>query len=195
MKKNDRPVLLTVLLALMLIIAVLIAAVALFEAHFSSFTKAAKETVRVVTKSRKKEDEGKVSEYWSVSETGDESVLSERPSGKKKKISEFEPEITEYVDHQESFYFGISTQVKNEKAESLKMEDSLYRACKCARESIDHEIFRVRAFQSGDNWYLFADLNVNWFDPCQLYRYNINTGKLTYLAQWDDAEVLGISVP
>lgn len=63
---------------------------------------------------------------------------------------------------------------------------------KCVANEINHDIFDFEVIVDGTNYYVFVRLNVNWQEPCILYKYVPENGKLKKLCQWDGVDILGI---
>ena len=64
-----------------------------------------------------------------------------------------------------------------------------------AADSIEHVIWKFKIFKDNDNYFAFIWLNVNWFSPCELYEYDINNQSIRQLCEWDEIDIVGISVP
>lgn len=63
-----------------------------------------------------------------------------------------------------------------------------------AARQIDHAIFTFEiAVVNGERYYAFAVLNVNWWDPCVLYEFDLSTGELRELHTWNSMDLIGLA--
>ena len=61
-------------------------------------------------------------------------------------------------------------------------------------ETFEHDCFKVEIFQIDDEYFVYAELNVNLWSPCCLYYYNQTTKKLIELYTFDDEGINGIHI-
>lgn len=153
-----------------------------------------KESMWAVTRSLKAENSEKGNEYWIIWEGKIKDNISVNLFDHKIGTEAFSPEITEYYDCS----FGMNKldpiTFRHSNGTPDKVDETLRKACQTAIETIPHNIISIRAFQHDAQWYLFVKLNVNLLDPCELYRYDCTAETLTYMAQWDDVDVVGITI-
>lgn len=60
--------------------------------------------------------------------------------------------------------------------------------------AIDHDIFAMKIFKVDDEYFMYAELNVNLWYPCTLYYYNQEMSRLVELYNFDDEEIIGIKI-
>ena len=63
-----------------------------------------------------------------------------------------------------------------------------------AAGKIDHWIWHCRVLQTGGAYFLYVELNVNWWDPCELYWYDPVRDGLVKLCSFDGWETVGLRV-
>ena len=61
-------------------------------------------------------------------------------------------------------------------------------------KDIDHDTFKMKIFKLDDEYFVYAELNVNLWYPCTLYYYNQEASKLIKLYEFDDEEITGIKI-
>lgn len=59
---------------------------------------------------------------------------------------------------------------------------------------LEHEIFTMKIFKQGNEYFVYVELNVNWWAPCSLYYYNQDSSRLIKLHTFDNEEVIGIKI-
>ncbi len=60
--------------------------------------------------------------------------------------------------------------------------------------AIGHDMFEMKIFKLDDEYFVYAELNVNLWYPCGLYYYNQEASKLIKLYEFDDEEITGIKI-
>ena len=63
-----------------------------------------------------------------------------------------------------------------------------------AADELEHDLLVFQIIQDGKDCFVFVKLNVNWSDPCDLYRYDPNNDTLIHLCRWQDVDFQGIRV-
>lgn len=63
-----------------------------------------------------------------------------------------------------------------------------------AAAELEHDLFDVKLVRCGDEWFVYAALNVNWVSPCDLYWYDQARGGLVEVYSFDGREVVGLRV-
>ena len=61
-----------------------------------------------------------------------------------------------------------------------------------AAAELEHDLFDVKLICSGNEWFVYAALNVNWVSPCDLYWYDQARGGLVEVYSFDHQEVVGL---
>ncbi len=136
-------------------------------------------TVRVIVQNRKTQE----LEYWNLGE-------------KAEKTDAFEadlPPVCE-VDH-----MGLDTRAEGRVKyihmyqDGQPVENQLYEAIvRTAAGQIDHDICKFQILEDGGRYFAFLKLNINLWDPCDLYEYDPETGALTELNEWDNVNLIGL---
>lgn len=60
--------------------------------------------------------------------------------------------------------------------------------------AIGHDMFEMKIFKLDDEYFVYAELNVNLWYPCTLYYYNQEISELIELYKFDDEEITGIKI-
>lgn len=59
---------------------------------------------------------------------------------------------------------------------------------------LEHDLLDVRILRAGEAYFLYAELNVNWWTPCTLYWYDPARKGLVELCEFDGRETVGLRV-
>ena len=59
---------------------------------------------------------------------------------------------------------------------------------------LEHDLFTVRILRAGEAYFLYVELNVNWWTPCALYWYDPARNGLVELYEFDSKETIGLRV-
>lgn len=59
---------------------------------------------------------------------------------------------------------------------------------------LEHDLFTVRILRAGEDYFLYVELNVNWWAPCALYWYDPARKGLVELYEFDSRETIGLRV-
>lgn len=81
--------------------------------------------------------------------------------------------------------------MKTAGGESIKADAAMQRLFDEIIATIQHPISKTKIFIVGEQYFVAAELNVNWHDPCVFYRYDKETSQLLFLHQWEDMTVVG----
>ncbi len=57
---------------------------------------------------------------------------------------------------------------------------------------LEHALLTIRFIETGGQTFVYIELNVNWWDPCDLYWYDPEADSLVLLNEWDNEEVIGL---
>ncbi len=57
---------------------------------------------------------------------------------------------------------------------------------------LEHDLFMIRFIETGGQIFVYIELNVNLWDPCDLYWYDPDADSLVLLHEWDNEEVIGL---
>ena len=63
-----------------------------------------------------------------------------------------------------------------------------------AMRDVGHHVMECRIFRVGDEWFVSAMLNVNWWTPYQFYYFNQESGKLMLLYEFNGRDVTAVRV-
>ena len=63
-----------------------------------------------------------------------------------------------------------------------------------AAGTIDHWIMQCRVLQAGEAWFLYVELNVNLWSPCELYWYDPARDGLVEIVRLDGKKTVGLRV-
>lgn len=127
-----------------------------------------------------------------------------RPGKRPKHIGAFSPdEMKRYqVDCSQIKASVVDNQVNNQIETILILDDAgapvqdalLSSIVQTAAASIPHQIYEFSIIELQGYYFAFIKLNVNWSDPCYLYQYDCDTNTMQTLAQWDDADLIGLAL-
>ncbi|MBQ2954047.1 MAG: hypothetical protein IJE07_10965 [Clostridia bacterium] len=59
---------------------------------------------------------------------------------------------------------------------------------------LEHDLFTVRILRAGEAYFLYVELNVNWWTPCALFWYDPARNGLVELYEFDSRETIGLRV-
>lgn len=74
-------------------------------------------------------------------------------------------------------------------------DDRIRGIINAAADTIEHPIWKFEIIKDKDKYFAFIWLNVNWSSPCELYEYDIENKSIHQLCEWDEVDIVGISVP
>lgn len=57
-----------------------------------------------------------------------------------------------------------------------------------------HPLWNVQLIEDAGQYFAFVKLNVNWWTPCILYKYDADNNKAVKLYEWDDVDLKGIKI-
>lgn len=61
-----------------------------------------------------------------------------------------------------------------------------------AIENVKHDKINMKIFNDNGDYYVYLELNTNWWYPCELYHYDKNSKSLDLIYQFDGEEIVGI---
>ena len=76
----------------------------------------------------------------------------------------------------------------------IEADEELQRLMTCAARELEHDIWEFLIIRDGDDLFAYVKLNVNWSDPCDLYRYDPQNDTLIHLCRWQNKDFSGIRV-
>ena len=56
---------------------------------------------------------------------------------------------------------------------------------------LEHSMFDVKIYKKNNDYYVVRDINVNIYEPYELYKYDINDNKLELICKISDEEIIG----
>lgn len=125
-----------------------------------------------------------------------------------KKIEEFTPEDTKIYTfvpggiaefdrfgHAYSHYVADDPQLFDESGNIVPMTEELSDVIDGITKLSDvHALFLCQIFEAEGEYFVYMELNVNWFYPCELYYYDQAEKRLKYLCQLDNERIVGIRI-
>ena len=79
--------------------------------------------------------------------------------------------------------------------EIIEADESTIELMQAVADTIRHDILQLTIVKVEDQMFAFVWLNVNWFSPCELYRYDTETKTLGLLCKWDNVDITGVAIP
>lgn len=61
-----------------------------------------------------------------------------------------------------------------------------------AVENVKHDKINMKIFNDNNDYYVYLELNTNWWYPCELYHYDKDSKSLDLIYQFDGEEIVGI---
>ena len=61
-----------------------------------------------------------------------------------------------------------------------------------AIENVKHDKINMKIFNDNNAYYVYLELNTNWWYPCELYHYDKDSKSLDLIYQFDGEEIVGI---
>ncbi len=61
-----------------------------------------------------------------------------------------------------------------------------------AVENVKHDKINMKIFNDYGDYYVYLELNTNWWYPCELYHYDKDSKSLDLIYQFDGEEIVGI---
>lgn len=61
-----------------------------------------------------------------------------------------------------------------------------------AVEKVKHDKINMKIFNDNNDYYVYLELNTNWWYPCELYHYDKESKSLDLIYQFDGEEIVGI---
>ena len=86
----------------------------------------------------------------------------------------------------------VRCSLKDEEGQPIEADETLTQIMRHAAEEIEHDIWLFQIIRDGNDTFVYIKLNVNWHDPCDLYRYDPENDTLTHLCHWEDKNFKGI---
>ncbi len=79
--------------------------------------------------------------------------------------------------------------------EIIEADESTIELMQAVADTMKHDIAQLTIIKVEDQMFAFVWLNVNWFSPCELYRYDTETKTLGLLCKWDNVDITGVAIP
>lgn len=128
-------------------------------------------------------------------------------SGQAQEIEPFEPDemtvvsivpgsLESYVDREQNKVLNRLREVwvYDENGQQVESTDPLVDAVMQQAAKLEHSMLVLRIMQVGEHVFLYAELNVNWWCPCELYWYDPVQDRLIELYTFNALEVVGLRV-
>ncbi len=81
----------------------------------------------------------------------------------------------------------------DENGEPVNADKNIITMMKLLAEEIDHDIFACKIIEDNGQYFAFVELNVNWWDPCELYQFDASAKEIKMLYQWNNYELIGLA--
>lgn len=88
-----------------------------------------------------------------------------------------------------------NTLILNSDGDIIEADESIVDLMQALADKIRHDILQLTIIKVENQVFAFARLNVNWFSPCELYRFDTETKLLSLLCKWDNVEITGVAIP
>lgn len=88
----------------------------------------------------------------------------------------------------------INPTVRENNDALINPDDRILGIINAAANSIEHDIWKFEIIKDKNKYFAFIWLNVNWSSPCELYEYDIKNKSIHQLCEWDEVDIVGISV-
>lgn len=86
------------------------------------------------------------------------------------------------------------TRLTDSAGDSYDVDEIMYTLLECIAENAEHDIFGVTVIIDDGSYFVFEKHNVNLYTPCVLYKYDKDTDELKKLYQWENVNLIGISL-
>ena len=116
---------------------------------------------------------------------------------------DFEPDETAVYDASSSLYSGIedgkvvnhigTVRILDESGNNVFVTEEFMDIVRLAAQ-IDHDVMTLKIMKTAVCTFVYIELNVNLWSPCELYYYHPDTRSLSKLYTWDDEVVTKIKV-
>ncbi len=77
----------------------------------------------------------------------------------------------------------------------VEMTDELSEVFDSILDLEPHDMFLCQIIKDGGEYFVYNELNVNWFYPCELYHYEKDSKSLEMLVQFDHERIVGVRLP
>ena len=88
----------------------------------------------------------------------------------------------------------VDTVLYNAHGEEIHPDKTMLAMMRAASRQLDHAICEFQIVVDGERYFAFIKLNVNWWTPCVLYEFDLETGALKELCTWDDMDLTGLAL-
>lgn len=88
-----------------------------------------------------------------------------------------------------------NTHLLNSGGEIIEADESTVELMQAVADTMKHDIAQLTIVKVEDQIFAFVWLNVNWFSPCELYRYDTETKTLGLLCKWDNVDITDVAIP
>ena len=88
----------------------------------------------------------------------------------------------------------VDTVLYNAHGEEIHPDKTMLAMMRAASHQLDHAIYEFQIVVDGERYFAFIKLNVNWWTPCVLYEFDLETGELEELCTWDNMELTGLAL-
>ncbi len=103
-------------------------------------------------------------------------------------------DFTAYIEDGKVLNRLTGTKLSDGDGNLIEADEELQRLMTCAARELEHDIWEFLIIRDGDDLFAYVKLNVNWSDPCDLYRYDPQNDTLIHLCRWQNKDFSGIRV-
>lgn len=125
--------------------------------------------------------------------------------GKIKKTDKFTPEADTIYQADFTDFSGtiennkikvtlVDTKLTDEDGNEAEPDENTVKFMQWIADHAEHDIYEVDFMPLEDKYFALVKLNVNLWDPCTLYMYDIKAETTTELYEWDHVNIEGVSL-
>lgn len=145
---------------------------------------------------RNHHDEDAPLQYFAISDSGQAQEI-EAFEAEGMTVIRISPDSLEsYIDREKNAVLNRLQEVMvcDETGRPVKNEDPLVERVIQQAAKLEHSIMELRLLQVGENVFLYTELNVNLWCPCELYYYDPVQDRLIEVYTFNELEVVGLRV-
>ena len=97
-----------------------------------------------------------------------------------------------YIDDDTVRNRFVCCELTDDQNTPVEADEMVEKLMHCAARELEHDFWEFKIIRDGKDLFVFVKLNVNWSDPCDLYRYDAKNDTLVHLCRWQDVDFQGI---
>ena len=102
--------------------------------------------------------------------------------------------IESYIDDDTVRNRFVRCSLSDENGNPVEADETMEKLMRCAARELLHDLWKFQIIRDGEDLFAFVELNVNFSDPCDLYRYDAKNDTLMHLCRWQNMDFKGIRV-